>query len=378
MKHLCEDFGCTDHWYEADGYFTAGRPPWLAAALSTNSITTSGDSSATTAAADPKQAAKLHAEHAYMAINHTDPKAVWLYQGWILPGAAPFTEGLVAAVEPGRLVISDMRCEDANGCEWSDDYSHGGSFYGAPFIFGTLHNFGGTLGMWGSLPQLTSAPLKALCNATSMSGIGMLPEGIDQNTPWSTFLMDTNWATVGGHVGAPDQKLRCDVSADRQALIDIPLWVSAWAMQRYGGGAGYDEAHQAWSLIINTVYGKIQGKHTDAQDQADALTSYPVGAQQEGVEPRAEWYDLSKIYDAWGLLVEVADKRATESSVHATAVPNSLRYDVVNTGREVLAKLSNRLFNTTTAARSVSELAAAMGPMLEALADADELVSVYY
>ena len=149
-------------------------------------------------------------------------------------------------------------------------------------------------------------------------------------------------------------------------------------MQRYGGGAGYDEAHQAWSLIINTVYGKIQGKHTDAQDQADALTSYPVGAQQEGVEPRADWYDLSKIYDAWGLLVEVADKRATESSVHATAVPNSLRYDVVNTGREVLAKLSNRLFNTTTAARSVSELAAAMGPMLEVLADADELVSVYY
>ena len=63
---------------------------------------------------------------------------------------------------------------------------------------------------------------------------------------------------------------------------------------------------------------------------------------------------------------------------HATAVPNSLRYDVVNTGREVLAKLSNRLFNTTTAARSVSELAAAMGPMLEVLADADELVSVYY
>ena len=47
-------------------------------------------------------------------------------------------------------MISDMRCEDKNGCEWDDDYAHGGSFYGAPFIWGTLHDFGGNLGMWGA------------------------------------------------------------------------------------------------------------------------------------------------------------------------------------------------------------------------------------
>ena len=100
MRHMCSDFKCIDHWYEADGYFTAGRPPWL--------------SSGPGAMAE----SKAHAAAAYRAINRTDPEAIWLYQGWILPGAAPFTEGLVAAVAPGRLVISDMRCEMKGGCLW--------------------------------------------------------------------------------------------------------------------------------------------------------------------------------------------------------------------------------------------------------------------
>ena len=30
MKTMCADFGCHEHWYEADGYFAAGRPPWCA------------------------------------------------------------------------------------------------------------------------------------------------------------------------------------------------------------------------------------------------------------------------------------------------------------------------------------------------------------
>ena len=111
-----------DHWYEADGYFTAGRPPWLADEV--NGV-------------DPVSGAKLNCEHAFMAINRTDPDAIWLYQGWILPGAGPLTEGLVASVQPGRVVVSDMRCEDPHGCLWTDHYSHGGSFYGAPFIWGT-------------------------------------------------------------------------------------------------------------------------------------------------------------------------------------------------------------------------------------------------
>ena len=32
MEIMCADFGCDEHWFEADGYFAAGRPPWYDAA----------------------------------------------------------------------------------------------------------------------------------------------------------------------------------------------------------------------------------------------------------------------------------------------------------------------------------------------------------
>jgi alpha-N-acetylglucosaminidase len=354
MKHLCADFGCQDHWFEADGYFSAGRPPWLA---------DDGDGGLGPVAA----AAKAHAERAYMAINQTDPDAIWLYQGWILPGAAPFTEGLVAAVEPGRLVISDMRCE-SNGCEWSDDYAHGGSFYGAPFIWGSLHDFGGVDGMWGSLPELTTGPLVAFCNATTVTGVGMLPEGIDQNSPWYTLLLDTNWVAVGG--SKAEDTISCSAG---DALLDVEAWVADWALQRYGSGPGEEEARKAWALLASTVYSDAQTGGTDREDQADALTSYPVGAAQEHVAPTPDWYNTSAVFVAWELLVSVAEQRR-ESDTAAAALPSTLNYDLCNTGREVLAKISNRLFNATTAATGVSSLAIAMAPMMEILEDADELL----
>jgi alpha-N-acetylglucosaminidase len=356
MKHLCADFGCTDHWYEADGYFTSGNPPWLA----------SGESAERESGLGPvAAAAKAHAERAYMAINQTDPDAIWLYQGWILPGAAPFTEGLVAAVEPGRLVISDMRCE-SNGCEWSDDYGASGSFYGAPFIWGSLHDFGGVDGMWGSFPELTTGPLVAFCNATTVTGVGMLPEGIDQNSPWYTLLLDTNWVAVNS---SRAQAISCSVG---DALLDVEAWVEDWALQRYGGGPGEDAAKEAWALLASTVYSDAQTGGTDREDQADALTSYPVGAAQENVAPKPDWYNTSAVFAAWELLVSVAEQRLEADT--ATPLPSTLNYDLCNTGREVLAKMSNRLFNATTAATSVSSLAAAMAPMMEMLEDADELL----
>ena len=34
MQTMCADFGCHEHWYEADGYFAAGRPPWYVRTVS--------------------------------------------------------------------------------------------------------------------------------------------------------------------------------------------------------------------------------------------------------------------------------------------------------------------------------------------------------
>ena len=71
MQHLIADFG-TDHWYEADGYFSAGSPPWLSERTGVHVRMREDDP-------DPRlvQQAREHGEAAYQAMNRTDPLAIW-------------------------------------------------------------------------------------------------------------------------------------------------------------------------------------------------------------------------------------------------------------------------------------------------------------
>jgi len=56
------------------------------------------------------------------------------------------------------------------------------SFYGQPFIWCMLNNFGGNLGFYGKLDQLNKGPIEAFnFENSSMVGIGLTPEGINQN-----------------------------------------------------------------------------------------------------------------------------------------------------------------------------------------------------
>ena len=97
-------------WFEADGYFTAGRPPWMQAIA-----TPPQDRAGQPVSPGTEEDARRHVQHAYLAINRTVAGAVMLYQGWTLGGDNAFTRGLVRAIPLGKLVISDMRCEDGRG-----------------------------------------------------------------------------------------------------------------------------------------------------------------------------------------------------------------------------------------------------------------------
>jgi alpha-N-acetylglucosaminidase len=228
MQTMCADFGCDEHWYEADGYFAAGRPPWYdeeAAAVpqqapsppsphrhhaqeAARALEASSGKAKKHCCCAEKQCslpakpaccsccpsaplnpaavanAKTHALAAYTAMNRTDPQAIWYYQGWILGGQYSYIKGLTEAVRPGQLVISDMWCEGGGGI-WKADNDF--SFFNAPFIWGVLHNFGGNVGMWGDVSSLNSGPFDAFANASSIAGLGMFPEGIDRE--WITTIV---------------------------------------------------------------------------------------------------------------------------------------------------------------------------------------------
>jgi alpha-N-acetylglucosaminidase len=57
-------------------------------------------------------------------------------------------------------------------------------FYGKPFIWNMLHNFGGRTGLYGALPKVATGPYEAFSDSSvNMVGIGLV------RTPYVPFLL---------------------------------------------------------------------------------------------------------------------------------------------------------------------------------------------
>lgn len=84
----------------------------------------------------------------YDGLTAVDKNAVWLLQGWMFRYPIwdkDMIKAFLTVNEQGSMMILDLQ---------SDQYSvydHTESYYGQPFIWCMLHNFGGALGMQGSL-----------------------------------------------------------------------------------------------------------------------------------------------------------------------------------------------------------------------------------
>lgn len=85
----------------------------------------------------------------YKTMQSVDDDAVWLLQGWMfVHSASSWTNELIkaflTAVPAGRMLVLDLQADKV------PRYVGTSSFFGQPFIWCMLHNFGGTLGMHGS------------------------------------------------------------------------------------------------------------------------------------------------------------------------------------------------------------------------------------
>jgi hypothetical protein len=196
-----------------------------------------------------------------------------------------------------------------------------------------------------------------------------------ENSPYYSFLFDVAFETEP---------------------FNLRQWWESYALQRYGRHSA--TATRAWELLAETVYGREQEKKSMYGEKArDGITSYMFSGNEEEVQPL--WNNNTKVYDAWDLLVETATQRhfapvadgrrlAAPGQGAATAggrrgggdgdtsgdIPETLRYDIVNTGREYLAKLSNSYF-TALANATTPKAVAQAGAALETLsADVDALL----
>ena len=330
MEIMIADFG-TDHWYQCDGFFTGMAPPWYDAADPASAVTgpraesTANEQSlaALQAPVEPSAAWAPVWKAAWGGMARTDPKAKWLYQGWAIRGwsnadGASRLRALYDAVPQGQWIPLDM---DVQGI-WR--YFGNYSFFGAPFIWTTLHDFGGNDGLKGDMRLLAGMPGDALDLGASIVGTGTTMEGINQNPAYYEYTYDTAW-----HAKAQP----------------LESWFEDYPTSRYG--SANSAAKEAWDLLRQNVYnysgcGGFNGFHDGSGVEWKVF----------GKPPTCQLPVAAIVAQAWSKLVQAGsaiDPRAFQP----------LNYDIVNTGREVLAQLITSFEHNLTQAVSEQDKAAA-------------------
>lgn len=315
---------------------------------------------------DPSYISSLGAA-VYRAMSKADKNAVWLMQGWLFSSDSVFwkppqMEALLHSVPFGKMIVLDLFAEVR------PIWKKSSQFYGTPYIWCMLHNFGGNIEMYGTLDIVGSGPVDArLSDNSTMVGVGMCMEGIEQNPVVYELMSEMGF---------------------REQRVVVKDWLKVYVGRRYGKSV--HQVEKAWEILHRTIYNCTDGiqdhntdfivKLPDWDPSSKMVTPTPMLKLKrlillEEVEahpslPKAHlWYSTEDVIKALGLLLDGA------GDLHGSL---TYRYDLVDLTRQTLSKLANEVYlkamlafqeNNSTALSYYSER------FLELIKDIDDVLA---
>jgi alpha-N-acetylglucosaminidase len=239
----------------------------------------------------------------YQSMAIADPEAIWIMQGWMFHHQSKFWQpaqikALLNAVPDDKMIILDLWSEK------SPVWNKTEAYYGKPWIWCMLHNFGGNINLYGRMEQVANDPATTLHDpaARKIAGIGLTPEGIQQNPVMYDLMLENVW---------------------RKTPVDLSAWLKNYALRRYG--KQNNNADEAWTILRRTVYAD---SITNGGPES-IITGRPTFNRNPGGTTNTKLsYDPQDLVKAWGLMI-----------IAATELKNSdgFRFDLVDLTRQVLA-----------------------------------------
>lgn len=248
------------------------------------------------------------ANKVYQGMAAVDPKAVWVMQGWLFVyqahfWKAPEIRALLSGVPNDKMIILDLWSETNPAWNKTEAY------YGKPWIWCMLQNFGGNIGLFGRMNNVANDPANALHNpdAGKMRGIGLTPEGTEQNPALYALMLENVW---------------------RDKPIDLDNWLKEYAHRRYGKPNA--DVNAAWTILRNTVY---NGDKTEGSPES-IITARPT-FNKEGHRTLTKLaYDPADLLPAWDHFIAASGELKGS---------DGFRYDLVDVTRQVLVNYANDL-----------------------------------
>ena len=274
----------TDHFYSADT-FNENLPP-------TNDSTYLNDIS----------------KKVFESMAVADLKAVWVMQGWMFHYQADFwkptqIKALLNAIPNDHMIMLDLYSESHPVWNRTEAY------YGKPWIWNMLHNFGGNISLWGRMSNAAADPSAALNDPASgkMKGIGLTPEGIEQNPVLYQLMLENVW---------------------RDSTVNLNEWLLQYALQRYG--AYNADINNAWKILERTVYNGGLGEF----GPESIIVSRPtVNGWGDRVRTKLD-YKPEELAKAWDLFINAAASFKSNEGY---------QYDLVDITRQMLANYATPL-----------------------------------
>ncbi len=274
----------------------------------------------------------------FESLTSVDPDAVWLQMAWILYADpvhwTPETaRAYIQGVPQGRMILLDYYCESVEEWKLFD------SFYGQPYIWCYLGNFGGNSFLASPIRDVDRRIDDVMSNGGgNLIGLGSTLEGIDVNPYMYEYVLDRAW--------------NMPVKGDSAMMAVIDRRV----------GHVDASARRAWVTLLDSVFIEPalcgQGPLVNARP---SLTGFSWWTTKPNVG-----YSNARLVEAWGDMLAVD---GSDRYTHA--------FDCVNLGRQALSNYFMALRDDFTKAYESRDLAEATGcasEMKELLADLTELL----
>ncbi|KPM02285.1 alpha-N-acetylglucosaminidase-like protein 1 [Sarcoptes scabiei] len=223
-------------------------------------------------------------------------------QGWLFLFEKEFwrqpqVQALVTSIPLGKMLILDLFSET------NPIYSLYNGYYGQPFIWCMLHNFGGTHGMYGSLNRINENFFTDRKRYRNLIGIGLTMEGIEQNDVVYDYFTETVWYQTE----APD----------------MSLWFDRYVQRRYGFDTDRTELLQKpWQLLRRSVFHDPIGIHNHG---VYVITSVPGPGLHSQLS-----YEPKYVYKSMKLFAKFLNRYP--SSIES----ETFVYDLVDISRQTL------------------------------------------
>ncbi|XP_059081789.1 alpha-N-acetylglucosaminidase-like [Tigriopus californicus] len=134
---------------------------------------------------------QAYAREAYGVLSSFDHSALWVMQGWMFRDLDYWTvirtESFLRTIPLGRVLILDLASTT------SPQFQRLNSYFGQPFIYCMLHNYGGYIGMYGKVETLNRDPFNARHSSPTMVGLGLTNEGMYTSYAVYDFFVELTW-----------------------------------------------------------------------------------------------------------------------------------------------------------------------------------------